>query len=165
MKTLIVFALLFLLSPLAGQAFMPPKNVKLESAADYEAQQENVIAAVNYLENTPPDQEENHRKRVNTFLLQWLTGTPTVTLTLDNEIVTFMEQPDCFMLYMGAYARHSMQNGSKDAVAANLAAIKSVLSFYAANKDIIGKQKALEKYQKLANKGKLAATIEKLTKG
>ncbi|MEM6769137.1 MAG: hypothetical protein AAF597_01020 [Bacteroidota bacterium] len=165
MKVLLVLCFILLCAPGFGQKFTIPKDAKFDVAEDYEAQHESVIAAVDYLEQTPPDQQPGYRKQVNAYLLQWLTGTPTVTLSLDGNIVTFMEQADCFMLYMGAYARYALQEKTKDPVAANVAAINSVLSFYNANKAALGKVKALDKYQKLADKGKLESTLKKLIEG
>ncbi|MEM1359261.1 MAG: hypothetical protein AAGF89_13720 [Bacteroidota bacterium] len=157
-----LFALLLLFSTgLSAQEFSVPKNIKLETKEDYIAQQDQVVAAVNWLQNTPVSQQAAKRKAVNAYLLQWLTGTPTVTLSLDGSIATFMECGDCLMMYMGTYAKSSIENGKTDELANQLAAVRAVMDLYTKNKAALGKNQGVEKYLKLAKKGKLESTLAK----
>lgn len=161
MKRLLILSLLCFSNLLTAQEFEVPKDYSLENPEDYTNQRNNVIKAVNWLENTPINQETKKRKEVNAFLMQWLTGTPDVTISLNPEIITFMDCPDCLMVFMGSWAKYALENKDyKNELQGSLVGIESVIKLYENNKNSIGKNKAIEKYMKLKDKGKLADDIK-----
>ena len=147
---------------LNGQDFTVPKGVELESKEDYVAQNDNVIAAVNWLTNTHLNREPKKRKRVNAYLLQWLTGTPTVSLTLQPGLADYGSCADCLMVYMGGYAKAVIEAGNEDdKLSNNVAAVRTVLQFYQKSEGAIGKNKLIQKLLKQEEKGKLEAEVAK----
>jgi hypothetical protein len=66
------------------------------------------------------------------------------------------------MLFMGGWASHAIKNPGADDQAGTVAGLTAVMDFYQKNKSILGKNKAIEKWIKLTEKGKLEATVAKL---
>ena len=163
MRHLILLLTLCLNLSLVAQELDIPKDVTYEGEADYAAQAETVVAVTDWLLETPVNMDPYKRQQANTYLMQWLTGTPTVTLSLSQDVVPFMDCGECLMAYMGSYAKHAIRQPDREAKNWNYAAVKDVLSFYEANKAAVGKNKSLEKFAKLEAKGKLEAKIHDAT--
>jgi len=163
MKTILFLACALLTTSLFAQDFTVPQDLTLETEADYAAQNDNIVAAVTWLRDTHINNETKKRTRINAYLLQWLTGTPTMTLSLNADLADYGECADCLMLYMGGYAKTVIESGNKDdQLAANLGAINTLITFYEKSKGGIGKVKSIEKFIKLRGKGKLEAAITKM---
>lgn len=144
-----------------SQDFDLPVDWKLETKEDYAKYEKDIINAVDWLIKTPVDNNRLNRKEVNAFLLAWLTGSPNVSIELSEEIVTFGDCADCLMIFMGGWAKYSLQNNDfTNKTKGNLAGIESVIQLYNKNKAAIGTNKAIEKYIKLKEKGKLETYIE-----
>ena len=144
-----------------AQEFDVPVNYKFEKADDFARYEPSVVQAIHWINETPLDQDGSKRKEINAFLLQWMSGSPTVHLEIKQEIVTFVGSPDLLMIFMGGWTKYSLE--SKDfnnKVAGNLAGVEAVIAFYQKNRKAIGKDKAVEKYIKLKDSGKLQAYIE-----
>jgi len=162
MKTnVFILSLLFFVITLSAQEFEVPKDYSFEKTEDYNNQRNNVIKAIDWLENTPINKETEKRKEVSTFLMQWLTGTPDVSISLNAEVITFMDCTDCLMVFMGSWAKYALENKDyKNELKGSIAGIESVIKLYKNNKNAIGKYKAIEKYMKLQEKGKLENDIK-----
>jgi hypothetical protein len=163
MKKLILLTLFALgAATVHAQTFEVPQNVKFEKAADYARYEKEVIQAVNWLASNAPDNESAKRKEVSAFLLMYLTGTPDVSIEINAEIITFMESsPDMLMLFMGGWAKHTLENNDKDIVNGNLAGLKAVTSYYTNFSSELKKDKNIEKFVKMESKGKLKDFVEK----
>lgn len=163
MKT-IILSLILISIPfvLSSQDFEVPKNYKLDNAEDYAPLEQDVVKCFNWLMETPINEQTPKRKDANAFLLKWLSGSPYVHLEIRQEIVTFMgTSPDLLMIFMGGWAKYSLE--SKDfnnKVAGSLAGIESVIAFYSRNKDLMPKDKNVEKYMRMKDKGELRDYIE-----
>lgn len=158
-KMLTLAVLLFGIAQLtAGQSFQVPQNYSLVKKADYAKYEKDVIACVNWLENTPVNQQAEKRKEANRFLLMWVTGSPNVDIALSQKITSFSKNPDLVMIFLGGWTQFDLEHPdqSKDEVAGNLAGIRSVIKVYQANlgKGIM-KDKDVQKMIKLEKKGKL----------
>lgn len=164
MKTIILSLLLVIISSgLFAQDFEIPKNYKLDKVEDYALYEQDVIKCTDWLMKTPINEQPAKRKEVNTFLLKWLTGCPNVHLEIKQEIVTFVEtSPDLLIIFMAGWAKYSLE--SKDfnnKIEASKAGIESVIKFYSKNKQALPKDKNIEKYLKMQEKGTLNEYIEK----
>lgn len=138
-----------------------PDALVLETKEDYAKYEENVINSINWLINTPIETEKDKRTEVNAFLMKWLTGSPNVTIELNQEVVTFMECGDCLMVFLGGWAKYVLENNeNKNNLKGNIAGIESLIAFYNNNKAEMGPNKAIEKYVKLKDKGKLESYIK-----
>lgn len=149
-----------LLLPFAGfsQDFQLPANIVLKKDADYARYERDVIAAVNWLEATPLNEQAAKRKEVNAFLTQWISGTPTVTVKMYAQIMVFYDaNPDLLMNYMGGWTRYALEHpGNADDFSANMAGLRSVINAYKAGKGV-KKDAKTDKLLKLDKDGKLEA--------
>ena len=161
MKKLTLCFLLFIGVQLTAQTFEVPENVTLEKAEDYKQYEDAIVKGTEWLMNTPINSQQAKRKEVNAFLMKWMTGSPDVSLELNGDILTFMgECPDCLMIFMAGWTKYAIQNDSKVSnVDGSIQGIKDVIALYKKNKATIGKNKAIEKYIKLEEKGKLEKHI------
>ena len=49
----------------------------------------------------------------------------------DTEIVTFYDNPECFIIFMGAWAKNALETSVyRDKLKGNMAGIESVIEFY-----------------------------------
>ena len=159
MKNLIVTAILIVLSaPVFAQI---PENWKLEKAEDYAMYEDDVINCIDWLADTPLNEQAAKRKEINAFLLQWITGSPYVHIEIRTEIVTFMESsPDLLILYLAGWTRYALTTKNhEDKLGGVMAGLEAVIDFYSENP--MEKNKHVEKYIKMKKKGKLKEFVMK----
>ena len=145
-----------------SQNFEVPKDYKLEKKEDYVLYEQDVINCVNWLMNTPLDANASKRKKANSFLLEWVTGCSYVHLEINTNIVSFPSSPDLLLIFLGGWAKYSLESKDfDDKIAGTIAGIESVISFYSKNKKSLPKEKNVEKYIKMKNNGTLKEYIEK----
>lgn len=148
---------------LFSQNFEVPQNPKLDKPDDFARYEQDVIKCFDWLMDTPIDEQKAKRMDASSFLLKWLSGSPDVHIMIKEEIVTFLgSTPDLLMVFMGGWAKYSLESKDFDnRVAGNLAGIEAVIAFYQKNRDSLPKDKNVEKYIKMKEKGKLKEYIEK----
>ncbi len=164
MKTITLTLILTIISVgLFSQDFEVPKNYKLDKAEDYAPYEQDVVKCFDWLMKTLVNEQTAKRKEANAFLLKWLSGSPNVSIKIKQEIVTFIgTSPDLLMIFMGGWAKYSLESKDfKNKIAGSMAGIESVIEFYTKNKDFLTKDKNVEKYIKMKEKGTLKAYIEK----
>ena len=62
---------------LNGQTkFEVPQNVELKSKEDYSKDETTIIDAAKWLEETDLNKETEKRQQVNSFVIQWISGSP-----------------------------------------------------------------------------------------
>lgn len=150
---------------LYSQEFEVPENYNLNNEGDYTAYEQDVIQCFDWLMKIPINEQTEKRKLANAFLLKWLTGSPNVQLEIKQEIVSFIgTSPDLLMIFMGGWAKYSLQSRKfDDRFGGNKAGVESVIEFYKKNKKYIPKDKNVEKYIKMKEKGTLDGYIRKNT--
>ena len=119
-----------------------------------------VINTIDWLENTPLDQEPEKRKLFLATFLAWLTNSPTVTIELNEKVTPFLKKnPDLLFAFMGGWTKYTLQNAySKDATKCNLAGIKSAIKLYRMGNKI-KKDKEMEKLIDMDGKSELEPWI------
>lgn len=163
MRTILLSLILLLSISATAQTFQIPVNYKLEKAEDYAVYEKDVINAVKWCLNTPADQEVQKRKKVYSFLFDWINDSPNVTIELHPEIVTFMESsPDLLLLFLGGWTKYALESRDfKNKVSGAVAGLEAVLEFYTRNKDLLTADKNIDKLQKMKEKGTLKEHVEK----
>lgn len=161
------FALLLLLLPLSishlyGQDFVVPDKYELKTASDYTRYQDDVLKDINWLESSPINVNTRDRDHVTKFLIAWISGSPKESIVLRAGIAgKLVKYPDLFTIFMVGWARHSINTGEyKNELANTKAAVEDVIEFYNKNSAYIEKNKLVEKYIKLREKGKLESYIQ-----
>jgi hypothetical protein len=135
------------------------------SKEEFVATEKKVIATIEWLEATPFDKEEDKRAIQKSLLVAWITNSPTVTLEINADILTFTKKnPDLLLTFMGGWTKFSLQNNySNDNLQGSLAGIKSAIKVY--KNLLLKKDKEMEKLIELENKGELENWIkEKIRK-
>lgn len=144
-----------------AQDFKVPKDYTLDSEEDFAKYKEYIIPCINWLENTPINQQANKRKEANVFLITWLTGTPDLVLELNADMLNFSKKnPELIATFMGGWAKYDLENpGNKDKIKSNYAGFKSVMKVYKMGNGI-QKDKEMDKLIKLDEKGELEKWIK-----
>jgi len=143
---------------LFSQTFEVPKNFNPKTADDYAPYEADVIKSVDWLMSMPYALEKQKREQVNAFLLKWITGSPNVLIDIKPEIVTFIGggTPDLLMIFMGGWTKYSLESKKfDDKEGGSLAGINAVIDFYENNRKSLPKDKNVEKYIKMKEKGEL----------
>jgi hypothetical protein len=163
MKSL-VLSLLFFVSIITvkAQEFEVPQNYSLEVADDFDTYEQDFLECYEWLMSTPLNQQKTKRKEAYTFLMAWLAGSPKVKIEINPNYVTFIKSsPDMLFIFMGAWAKYSINsqdyNNKTEGIKAGL---NAVIDYYNNFKDSMGKDKNIEKFIKMKNKGTLDDFIE-----
>lgn len=144
------------------QNFKVPQNVEYKTAKDYEKYEKDIIAASKWLVATPLDEQEKKRQEVSAFVFQWVSGSPTVSITLHGAIADLSKKNSGMMfIYIASYCRYILENNySTDILAAKKAAIDDMIKVYESGKGV-NKDKKMLKLIKAKNDGKLDQWIAK----
>jgi hypothetical protein len=162
MKTLFLLVALCASTGLFAQQFEVPKDYVLKSNDDFAKYEKDVIACIDWLMATPYNQGEEKRTEANRFLLEWIVGAPNVTIQINGDIVTFMDNsPELAAIFMGGWTKYVLETKDDNMYKGNLNGIESVVKYYKANKKFIGEDKAVEKYVQMKEKGTLGDYIKK----
>jgi hypothetical protein len=170
MKTRLVFPALITIMLFSfsakSQEFNVPANYEFKTAGDYTKYEKDIIACADWLENSPLDKDVQKRKEASAFLIKWITGSPTVSIGLNADLVMkyFEKNGDFLVIFMAGWTRYALQNNySKDQQKGYYEGYKSVITVY--KKGIgVTKNKDLEKLIKMYDKGELEAWIAEKTK-
>lgn len=160
--TLITLSLLLGSFALQAQEFEVPQNYKLTKAEHYAPYEKDVLRCIDWILNTPLDEQEDKRKDANRFLMTWLMGSPYMHLSInDKTMKLFGDHPDLLMAFLAGWTKHSLSTKDlKNETAGKLAGVKTALNFYQKNKSKMPKNKQLEKAIKRQEKGQLKTWIE-----
>ena len=155
----IVFAITFLTATSYSQTSNPLETMPTTKEAFIKSEPQ-ILKVIDWLENTPLNQETENRKPMNATLMEWITNSPTVTLELNLKVTPMSKKnPDLLMVFMGGWTKYALQNNySKDQIKGTLAGIKSVIKLYKMGGGI-KKDKDIEKLIDLDTKNELEAWI------
>jgi hypothetical protein len=113
---IIVFAVLLSGLIISGRSvgqskFELPKNIELKTREDYSKYENAVVGAERWMEETDLDQETAKRQAINQFIVQWVAGSPTVTINLDESLAQLTEKnPDLLALYLASYSKYIIEH-------------------------------------------------------
>ena len=151
------------LTPFAmAQNFEVPKNYELKKAEDYAKYEKEIIDCVNWLENTPIDEERAKREEANVFLMVWMTGSPNVSIEINASILGSIDKnKELLLIFMGGWTKYAIENpiDQKDLIKCNMAGLKSVIKVYKMGNGV-KKDKNIEKLAKLDESGGLEKWVK-----
>ncbi len=116
-----------------AQNFRPPEHYTLNTPDDYHKYDKDIIKCVNWLERTPPGEDDEHVKRAGRFLLEWMSGCPYIRFTTNVRIDAFLsDSPEYKVYYMGGWAKYALESKlpKPDRRLCTYAAIKTVIKVY-----------------------------------
>lgn len=167
MKTLsLLFLSCFVTMGIFAQDFTVPKDYKFVTKEDYKPYEPQIKEAISWALGKTLSADPKKRTEVNKFFMDWLSGTPDVSVAIDPRVLTFIEKnQELLMPFMMGWVRYSLENNySSDFIKCNKAAIEAVVDFYNKNRGFLKKDKEVEKYDKLVSKGKLEEELTKRMK-
>ena len=151
----LLFTLCLVTAGLSAQELSLPE-VTYVTPSDYLDQQAKVTEAIDYLQHSPANVDQELRERAAAFIITWLEGTPTVTVDLGPIVTPFMSYGESLIIFLGGYTKYTLQAGEHpDPLLANLAGTERVIEYYAANRSIFGDHKELDKLVRQEEKGRL----------
>lgn len=136
-----------------------------ETKEQFISSEKNVLATIEWIENTPIDQEKDKHKEQYALLVGWLTNTPTVTLEINANILIFTKKnSELLMFFMAGWTKYSLENNySNDVLQGNLAGIRSAIHIY--SKGGLKKDKKMDRLIKLDENDELDKWVsEQLSK-
>lgn len=162
-KIFLILLFSFISVGVFSQEFEVPKNFEPKLKEDYAPVESQILEAISWCLNTPLNEQEEKRKEVYTFFMKWMTGTPNVSININlDKVHVSKSNPDLLLLFIMGWAKYSLENDySKDEIKGNEAGIIATAKFYEANKKYLKKDKEVESYSKLINKGKLEEELQK----
>jgi hypothetical protein len=123
--------------------------------------EKKVLATINWLENTPLDQDANKHQQQYALLTGWITNSPTVTLTINANVLTFSKKnSQLIMFFMAGWTKYALENNySNDVEKGSIAGVRSAIKVY---KKGVGlkKDKAMDQLVQLEEKGELEKWIK-----
>jgi hypothetical protein len=164
MKTFLLILILAASSMiLPAQDFVIPKDFSANKPEDYAKYENDIIQCINWFTNTPLNEQAPKRKESYAFFMKWLTGAPNVSVGITQNIVTFTQlNADLMFIFMGGWTKYALETKDyKNKYMGNLKGIESVIDFYQKNKTSLQKDKNVEKYIKMKEKGTLEDYIKK----
>jgi len=157
-----LYIILFLAISLNSSAQLSPvpKTYSLTTPEDYYKYQTDVLNVINWLEQTPWNSKNGERQIANSFFLAWMSGSPSVTIELGDDILMKMMEKNKELLfaYMGGYTKYTLkchaEKSDYDVNKAKLAGFKAVIYKYNTEKSR-SRDKNVEMIIKLDSEGKL----------
>jgi len=133
-----------------------PQNVELKSKEDYAKYETTIIKAAKWLEETDLNKEPGKRQQVNSFVIQWISGSPDITVDLTEQLgKVYGKNPQLLALYMAAYAGNFIENkDSATKFTATKAGLISIMNVYKKGIEIT-KSKEMDKLISLTSDNKL----------
>lgn len=158
---LLLFSIAVLPAKLYSQVFEVPLSYELKVAEDYKRYEKDVIAAAKWLKKMPLDEQLEKRRLVSKFVLDWVNGSPTVDVELNETIMDFEKKNKGMMIiYMACCAQYVLENNySKDMRAKHRAALRDMIAVYKSGLGI-SKDKKMEKLIKSDEGGKIDEWLE-----
>ena len=156
-------AILFMLISFGAcaQNFEVPADYSFKVKEDYTRYEKEVIAATDWRQATPLNEQQDKRKNVSAFHMEWINGSPTVNVEINPAIMDFEKKnAGMLILYMAGSAKYVLTNNySKDMRAKQKFALQILMDVY--KKDgSIKKDKKMDKLIKQTEEGKLDEWLE-----
>ena len=144
-----------------AQEFEVPDDYVFSTTEDYAKYETDILKGIDWLTKTPIKDQPVKRKEINSFVIMWLTGCPNVSVEVNTEIVNFFEtNPELLMIFMCGWTKYSLETKvNNNNIKGNLKGIETVIEFYNKNRENLEKDKNVEKYIKMKEKGTLEEFI------
>jgi len=163
LSTLLGFMLMSFIA--AAQNFEVPANLP-STKEEFVKSEPDFIAAAKWLESIPLGTQEVKRRKMNAWVIAWITNSPTVTVEIRSFVGKLYDKnTQLLMVFMAGYSRYCLENNySSDQLKANTAGVKSVITCYNLGGDV-KKNKTLPAAIDADKEGKLEDWVREAMKG
>jgi hypothetical protein len=140
-----------------------PKENKWKSASAYKKETESIKRALRWLCCCPLQSEIVLRSQANAYVLEWLAGTPTISLNIETKYLTFLEEyPELLFTFLhGAMLYCLEQPKQNDASLVYLHGYETVIRLSKSDK-VIWRSETMKHLRRLMKKKELQGYIEAL---
>jgi hypothetical protein len=148
-QTLVIAFLLALVNMTtihAQTTFEVPENPELRTKQDFIKYEPVMIQAAKWLEETDLNQEAEKRKKVNAFVVQYISDCPTIKITVDDALVkVYDKNSQLLSIYLANYAKEFIEHkATATKFSATKAGLLSMMAVYSKKIDMV-KSKELDK--------------------
>ncbi len=112
LRTLLLLLLLILIASNSfSQNFSDLDKVPLKEKSDFKSAENKVLECTKFILSSPLDKDDLQLKSAKSFVLNWMTGTPDYSFTLDDSLQPIMEKgPALLGIFMACYSQTAIQN-------------------------------------------------------
>ncbi len=152
--------MLFFASGLQLMAQNAEPLMKLPKKKEFKASEPNFIASVNWIENTPFDEEPEMHSHQYAMIVGWMSDSPDVTITLNGYLLDYTKtNKELLSFFMGGWGKYVLGNAySKDELQGNLAGLRSMIEIYKTGK--LKSDDAMQELVDLDTKGELEEWVK-----
>ena len=160
----IIFGLLLICFSFDAFSLEIPKDYKLQNDNDYKKYEPVALNCINWLYSTPINKEKDVRSKAQSFLIQWISGTNLVSITMYEKITSpMLNNPEVLMIYLGGCAKYQLEHKKSGFTPeANFAGTVDAINFYKANKNYLKPSPGLDDYIKRNDAGTLKNYLNQL---
>ncbi|RYG34504.1 MAG: hypothetical protein EOO01_32200 [Chitinophagaceae bacterium] len=162
MKKLFFLASFALLgSSVFAQSDIVPKDYKLVAAADYALYEPQVLKAIDWLQAHPPEVTKE-RAAVSKFFLDWISGSPEVSINIWEGIVNFTEpNPSLLVIFTAGWTKYALETRKfDDELNGNINGLERVIDYYEKHGDHLARDPKVEAYAELYKQKKLNTYVK-----
>jgi hypothetical protein len=140
----------------AQKEFEVPQSVELKTKDDYAKYETAIIEAAKWLEETDLNKEADKRQQVNSFIIQWISGSPTVSVDITEQLAkVYGKNVQLLALYLASYSKEYLENkNTATKFSATKAGLISMMNVYKKGIEI-SKSKEMDKLIKMTSDNKL----------
>lgn len=139
-----------------GQIVLPDEYV-LNTQEDYEAHEELVVQCLEWLLDTPLNENRNHRNEVNGFIMIWLSGSPEISLDIKSRAMPFLEQDEeLFFTFLHGMSLYKLKHKKEeDLILLHAEGLRAVAKQSLQSEDHVERTKVIKKIVKAHKKSRL----------
>ncbi|MCL2721192.1 MAG: hypothetical protein FWD47_07625 [Treponema sp.] len=122
----------------SNNRFNVPRNYSFETEEDFRRYEPDILNCINFLKNAPVNDLSNNRRNINTFLLEWLSGVPYLTVTINGSVLELCEVNNNFLIiFLAGWTEYYLLNQNNyNERNGYLAGIETILDVYTRGNDV-----------------------------
>ena len=162
-KTTLLLLLCSAIKVSAQTIYQVPSNYVLKAKTDYPQYEQDVVKTADWLLQTPLAEQAGTRQSANKFIMDWVSGSPNVNVTVGKKLLDLTDKnPDFMFMYFGLFAKYSLEHkdSTMDSNKADMEVLTALINKYK-NDPAVVKDSDLDKLAKLYQDGKLENWIAK----
>jgi len=165
-KTILLLLVIASANFIFAQNIDIPKNYKFETSKDFQKYENKALECINWLDNYKFDKYLDERKEAYSFVYKWIITNPnydygnitTVMADIINDNHPF--RAELIMAYLMGEIKYASTNKNADPEQIHLAGINNLITVAENNSQLNFNSKAVKKYTKLKEQGKLENWIK-----
>ncbi len=132
-------------------------------SGDAQATYDEILACIDWLQETGIDESYEARKTANAYLLQWVSRSPEVQVELHVDIVDLAQRnPDLLAIYIAGWAEFALSSQREyPSVEGHIKGMEAVVRFYKDNREGLNRDRFIEKLIKQEKKGTMYKALRK----